>query len=187
MNTFNIALDLDKSVSRTPPTVRLRQGDQDGTVIAATIYDHGAELVGTVTACAIVMKLPDGTHYYRKGATWADGVATVTINERQAASVVGRTVLAYFTLTVGTAQYSTGSFVVVVKPDAVGDAEPPEDYDTAIQEAIDRCNAAAAQIEGRFPVVTADIADGAVTETKLASAVRMTALTNAEIDAITAS
>jgi hypothetical protein len=45
------------------------------------------------------MKLPDGTHYYRKGASWADGTATVTIDERQAASVVGRTVLAYFTVT----------------------------------------------------------------------------------------
>ena len=61
MNQFNLALDLDKSTARTPPTVRLRQGDQDGTVIAATIYDHGAALSGTVTACAIVMRLPDGT------------------------------------------------------------------------------------------------------------------------------
>lgn len=176
MNTFNIVLDLDKSESRTP-TVRLRQGDRDGTVIAAAIYDHGAALSGTVTSCSIVMKLPDGTHYYRKGATWADGVATVTINERQAASVVGRTVLAYFTLTVGTAQYSTGSFVVVVKPDAVGDAELPEDYDTAIQDAIDRCNAAAAAAEE-----AADAADEAA-----AAVAGMAPLTNAEIDAITAS
>ena len=136
MNQFSISLDLDKSTARTPPTVRLRQGDQDGTVIAATIYDHGAELGGTVTACAIVMKLPDGTHYYRKGATWADGVATVTVDERQAASVVGRTALAYFTLTVGGAQYSTGAFAVVVEPDAVGDAELPESVDDQIQQYV---------------------------------------------------
>jgi hypothetical protein len=168
MNQFNLTLDLDKSVSRTPPTVRLRQGDQDGTVIAATIYDHGAALSGTVTACAIVMKLPDGTHYYRKGATWAGGVATVTVDERQAASVVGRTMLAYFTVTVGRAQYSTGAFAVVVEPDAVGDAELPEDYDTAIQEAIDRCNAAAAAAEEAAAAIAG-----------------MTPLTNAEIDAIT--
>lgn len=170
MNTFNIALDLDKSVSRTPPTVRLRQGDQDGTVIAATIYDHGAALGGTVTSCAIVMKLPDGTHYYRKSATYSGGVATVTVDERQAASVVGRTMLAYFTVTVGTAQYSTGAFVVVVEPDAVGDAELPEDYDTAIQEAIDRCNAAAAAAEEAAAAIAG-----------------MAPLTNTEIDAITAS
>jgi hypothetical protein len=136
MNQFNLTLDLDKSVSRTPPTVRLRQGDQDGTVIAATIYDHGAALGGTVTACAIVMKLPDGTHYYRKGATWADGVATVTVDERQAASVVGRTMLAYFTVTVGTAQYSTGAFAVVVEPDATSDAIVPDSYDDEIQEYV---------------------------------------------------
>ena len=136
MNQFNLALDLDKSVSRTPPTVRLRQGDQDGTVIAATIYDHGAALSGTVTACAIVMKLPDGSHYYRKGATWAGGVATVTVDERQAASVVGRTMLAYFTVTVGTAQYSTGAFAVIVEPDATANAVVPDSYDDEIQEYV---------------------------------------------------
>ena len=161
MNTFNLRLDLDKGA--TPgQVVRLRQGDHDGTVIAATIYDHGAALSDTVTACAIVMKLPDGTHYYRKGATWAGGTATVTIDERQAAGTVGRTLLAYFTLTVGTAQYSTGAFAVVVEPDAVGDAELPEDYDTAIQDAIDRCNAAAAVVEAMQPLTNAEI--DAITE-----------------------
>ena len=194
MNAFDLRLDLDKSTN-SRQVVRLRQGDHDGTVIAATIYDHGAALSGTVSACTFVMKLPDGTHYYRKGATWAGGTATVTVDERQAAGTVGRTRLAYFTLTVGTAQYSTGAFAVVVEPDAVGDAELPEDYDTAIQEAIDRCNAAAAALEDALPIGTANLAngavtsqklaDGAVTEAKLASAVRMTALTNAEIDAIT--
>ena len=161
MNQFNLVLDLDKSESRTP-TVRLRQGDQDGTVIAAAIYDHGAALSGTVTACAIVMKLPDGTHYYRKGATWADGVATVTIDERQAASVVGRTVLAYFTLTVGDAQYSTGAFAVIVEPDAVGDAELPESVDDAIEAYVDAWLTA-------HPEATTTVQDGAVTSVKLAS------------------
>ena len=169
MNTFDLRLDLDKGL--TPgQVVRIRQGDTDGTTIRATIYDHGTALSGTVTACSIVMKLPDGTHYYRKGASWADGTATVTIDERQAASVVGRTVLAYFTVTVGTVQYSTGAFAVIVEPDAVGDAELPEDYDTAIQDAIDRCNAAAAAAEEAAAAVAG-----------------MAPLTNAEIDAITAS
>lgn len=135
MNTFDLRLDLDKGL--TPgQVVRIRQGDHDGTTVNAAVYDHGAALSGTVTACAIVMKLPDGTHYYRKGASWADGVATVTIDERQAASVVGRTLLAYFTLTVGTAQYSTGAFAVIVEPDATADAELPESVDDEIQEYV---------------------------------------------------
>jgi hypothetical protein len=135
MNTFDLRLDLDKG--RTPgQVVRIRQGDTDGTTIRATIYDHGTALSGTVTACAIVMKLPDGTHYYRKGASWADGTATVTIDERQAASVVGRTLLAYFTVTVGDSQYSTGAFAVVVEPDATANAIVPDSYDDEIQEYV---------------------------------------------------
>jgi hypothetical protein len=135
MNTFDLRLDLDKG--RTPgQVVRIRQGDQDGTTIRAALYDHGTALSGTVTACAIVMKLPDGTHYYRKGASWADGTATVTIDERQAASVVGRTVLAYFTVTVGTVQYSTGAFAVIVEPDATANAVVPDSYDDEIQEYV---------------------------------------------------
>ena len=169
MNTFDLRLDLDKGAI-PGQVVRIRQGDTDGTTIRAAVYDHGAALSGTVTACAIVMRLPDGTHYYRKGASWSGGTATVTIDERQAAGAVGRTLLAYFTLTVGTAQYSTGAFAVVVEPDAVGDAELPEDYDSAIQEAIDNANAAAAAAEEAAAAVAG-----------------MAPLTNAEIDAITAS
>jgi hypothetical protein len=135
MNTFDLRLDLDKG--RTPgQVVRIRQGDTDGTTINAAVYDHGTALSGTVTACSIVMKLPDGTHYYRKGASWADGTATVTIDERQAASVVGRTVLAYFTVTVGTVQYSTGAFAVIVEPDATANAVVPDSYDDEIQEYV---------------------------------------------------
>ena len=170
MNECALTLDLVKTKQRQQQTIFVRQGDQNGTTIVAAITDHGAAISGTVTACAIVMKLPDGTHYYRKGASWADGTATVTIDERQAASVVGRTLLAYFTVTVGDSQYSTGAFAVVVEPDAVGDAELPEDYDTAIQDAIDNANAAAAAAEEAAAAVAG-----------------MAPLTNAEIDAITAS
>jgi hypothetical protein len=53
-------------------------------------------------------------------------------------------------------------FTVTVEPDAVGDAELPEDYDTAIQDAIDRCNAAAAVLEAMQPLTNAEI--DAITE-----------------------
>lgn len=157
MNTFNIVLDLDKSIPRKPPTVRIRQGDEDGTTISAEIFDHGTALSATVSACHFVMRLPNGTNYYRKAATYSGGVATVLVDETQAASVTGTTALAYFQLTVGTAICSTGAFTVFVEPDAVGDAEVPEDYDTAIQDAIDRCNAAAAAVESMAPLTNAEI------------------------------
>lgn len=161
MNTFDLRLDLDKGL--TPKqVVRIRQGDELGTTIAAAIYDHGTLVTTAPDACHITMRLPDGTHYYRKAATWADGTATVTINEEQAASAVGRTALAYFQLTYGTDLLSTGAFAVIVEPDAVGDAELPEDYDTAIQDAIDRCNAAAAVLEAMQPLTNAEI--DAITE-----------------------
>ena len=147
MNTFDLRLDLDKldlDKRLTPgQVVRIRQGDHDGTTIRAAIYDHGVAVTEAPDACHIAMRLPDGSHYYRKAATWADGTATVTIDETQATSAVGRTSLAYFQLTYGTDLLSTGAFAVVVESDAVGDAELPEDYDTAIQEAIDNANAAA--------------------------------------------
>ena len=156
MNQFDLRLDLDKSTNPRQ-VVRIRQGDEDGTTIAAAIYDHGMAVTDAPDACHITMRLPDGTHYYRKAATWADGTATVTIDEAQAASAVGRTSLAYFQLTYGTDLLSTGAFAVVVEPDAVGDAELPEDYDTAIQDAIDRCNEAAAVLEAMQPLTNAEI------------------------------
>lgn len=161
MNQFDLRLDLDKGM--TPgQVVRIRQGDEGGTTIAAAIYDHGMAVTDAPDACHIAIRLPDGNHYYRKAATWADGTATVTIDETQAASAVGRTSLAYFQLTYGTDLLSTGAFAVIVEPDAVGDAELPEDYDTAIQDAIDRCNAAAAVLEAMQPLTNAEI--DAITE-----------------------
>ena len=157
MNTFDVSLDLDKGVTRQPQVVRIRQADHDGTTIHATIYDHGAPLASTPSACSFAMRLPDGAHYYRKTATYSGGVASVTIDETQAASVAGRTVLAYFSVTFGTSVYSTGAFAVIVLPDAVGDDELPEDYDSEIQAAIDRCNAAATVLESLQPLTNAEI------------------------------
>lgn len=137
MNTFSIVLDLDKSIPRKPPTVRLRQGDSDGTTISAQIFDHGTALSATVSACDFVMRLPDSTHYYRKSATYSGGVATVLVDETQAASVTGNTALAYFQLTVGTSTYSTGAFTVFVEPDALDNATPPDSYDDAIEQVIE--------------------------------------------------
>ena len=160
-NTFQLKLDLDKQTALQ--TVRIRQGDELGTTIRAAIYDHGTLASVMDGTCYFVMKLPDGEHYYRKSATFTGGIATVTIDEQEAASVPGRVCNAYFTIRGTGATFSTAPFVVVILPDALDGATVAESYDSAIQDAIDRCNDAAAILE------------------------TLTPLTNAEIDAITGS
>ena len=195
MNTFNLTLDLAKAKQRQQQTIFVRQGDRNATTIVATITDHGAAASTSGLTARFQMRLPDGTHYYRKAASLSGNTATVTIDEAQAASAVGRTDVAYFQLLQGsTVVASTESFTVVVLPDALADAEVPESYDSAIQDAIDNANTAAdaawEAAQQTIPdnsVTTAKIADGAVTNAKLDPSIRMTPLTNAEIDAITES
>lgn len=112
MNTFNIGLDLDKRPA-VPEWVTIRQGDMNGTTIAASIYDHGTLLTGSYDA-RVCFRLPDGEHYYRKDATFSAGVATVTIDEQEAASVIGNT-FGYFEILSGsTVIASTADFGVRV-------------------------------------------------------------------------
>lgn len=145
MNTFNLTLDLNKGKVTTP--IRIRQGDLDGTTIHALILDHGASVDLTGLTAAFVMELPGGEHYYRKTATVGDGTVDVTINETQAASVTGRTTRAYFQFFEGsTKRASTGSVTVDILPDALEGHTVPEDYDSAIQDAIDGLEDATAAI-----------------------------------------
>lgn len=157
MNTFNLALDLDKSVSRTSPVVRLRQGDHDGTTITASVYDHGSAASLTGATAYFEMLLPDNAHYYRKAATASGGSVSVTVDETEAASVVGRACNAYFTFTIGGSTYSTAPFTVVVLPDALADAVPPDSYDDAIDQAI------AQYIEDEGLQLTLTVTDGDLT------------------------
>ena len=209
MNTFDLRLDLDKSSAIQ--VVTLRQGDVDGTTISATIYDHGAlaDLSG-ISSAYIEFALPDGTHYYRGSATVSGSVVTALVDEAQAASVPGRACNAYFSLSDGTHEYSTASFVVAVLRSAVDGMEMAESWDNEIQAAIQACwDAAQGVTVADGAITTPKLATGAVTGTKLAdesvttqklaphsvdasridgvliSQIPMTALTNAEIDAIT--
>lgn len=177
MNTFNLRLDLDKAPA-LPLWVTIRQGDMNGTTISASIYDHGTLLAGSYNA-RIAFQLPDGEHYYRKDATFSSGVATVTIDETEAASVTGNTV-GYFEILQGsTVIASTANFGVRILPSALDGAEPGEVYDTAIQEAIDGLNAAVAELPDTVediledhPEWTTTVQDGSISVPKLASDVR---------------
>ena len=170
MNTFNLTLDLAKAKQRQQQTIFVRQGDQNGTTIVATITDHGVAASTSGLTARFQMKLPDGTHYYRKAASLSGNVATVALDETQAASIAGRTDVAYFQLLQGsTVVASTESFTVIVLPDALADATGPESYDSAIQEAIDNANEAA---EAAREAAQQTIPDGSVTADKIADAVR---------------
>lgn len=150
MNTFDLTLDLSK---RGPfQSVPIRQGDKNGTIIRATITDHGVAVSMSGLTARFVMRLPDNEHFYRGTATLSGSTATVTIDEAQAASATGRTDVAYFQLLQGsTVVASTESFTVVVLPDALADATVPESYDSAIQEAIDNANEAAEEAREATP------------------------------------
>lgn len=155
MNTFNLRLDLDKSSQIQ--VVTLRQGDVDGTTIAATVYDHGAltDLSG-ISSAYIEFALPDGTHYYRGAASVSGSVVTALVDESQAASVPGRACNAYFSLVDATtgSEYSTASFAVAVLRSAVDGKTPGETYDDAIQGYVD----AWLEAQGFAPLTSAELA-----------------------------
>lgn len=132
MNTYNIDLDLDKRHRGT--TVIMRQGDKLGTTIIATLYDHGTAVTSSTLPASnltvyMVMDLPDNQHYYRKAATYANGVITHNVDETSACSVAGRTE-AYFELRQGTTVIaSTESFTVVVLRSGTDGMTEGKDYD----------------------------------------------------------
>ena len=176
MNTFNLTLDLAKAKQRQQQTIFVRQGDQNGTTIVATITDHGVAANTTGLTARFQMRLPDGTHYYRKAASLSGNTATVALDETQAASAVGRTDVAYFQLLQGsTVVASTESFTVIVLPDALADATVPESYDSAIQEAIDNANEAAEEArEAAGGTQVAVIPTGRLDSTSTATAMTAT-------------
>lgn len=155
MNVFNIKLDLSKNEFARTEMVTIRQGDVDGTTIAATVYDHGAlaDLSG-ISSAYIEFALPDGEHYYRGAATVDGSAVTATVDETSAASVPGRACNAYFTLSDGEHEYSTASFVVAILKSATEGMEPPESIDDQIREFVDEW------LEAQGLQVTLTVTDG---------------------------
>lgn len=133
MNTLELSLDLSKETRLQQP-IRIRQGDLEGTTIMATIYDGGVAAETTGLAAYVVMELPDHEHYYRKQAALSGNVATVTIDEAEAASVTGMTDNAYFQLVGEGVIYSTSRFTVVVIKGAIDGHDTAETYDGYVDD-----------------------------------------------------
>ena len=136
MNTQRLILDLDKS-SVPRGRVTIAQCDHDGTTVEAEIYDNGVALDTSGLSAYLVMRLPDGRHYYRVSATLDGHVATALMDEAYAATVVGTTEIAYFEL-VGSGEvvYSTSRFGVRVLPSATAGATVPETWDGEVERLI---------------------------------------------------
>ena len=177
MNTFNLKLDVDKSAKGLRnQVVRIRKGDLNGTVLVATLYDHGTKITTSGLTVDFVMLQPDREHYYRATATWsaANGTASVTLDESYAGSIAGDTDLAYFEIRQGTQVIaSTENFRVSVLRSATDEGEEPaESYDDIIPAAVyawleDHPEATTTVQDNSL--TTAKYQDGSVTAPKLAA------------------
>ena len=141
MNTFNLRLDVDKAAKgMRNQVVRIRKGDLNGTILVATLYDHGTKITTSGLTVDFVMLQPDREHYYRATATWsaANGTASVTLDESYAGSVAGDTDVAYFELRQGTQVIaSTENFRISVLRSATDEGEAPaESFDDIIPAAV---------------------------------------------------
>lgn len=149
MNTWNVALDVNKRATATAPIV-LSQGDKRSTQIVAKITDHGSDITTSGLTARFVMRLPDGRHFYRSGETtdgttnpscsWnlSTSTATVTLLDEKAASAVGTTHECYFELLSGsTVVHSTGRFTIRVLRSATAGFNPATSYDDELEGIIE--------------------------------------------------
>ena len=175
MNVYHLDLDLDKRPTYSNETgslcVVLRQGDTSGTQLSVDFYDHGTPFTSSATVY-FVMELPDKTHYYRTQATYSNGTATVTLDERYAASVVGRTGNAYFEIHASSNIVSTSTFSVVILPSATLNKAEGQSYDDEIVATIrawlvEHPEATTTVLDGA--IATPKLADSAVTTPKIAT------------------
>ena len=143
MNTQRIELDISKPDALTA-AVTIGQGDKAGTTIIATIYDNGVLASLSGLSAQFECRLPDGRSYVRDANCTVSGhEITYVMDEEHVASVAGATDEAYFTILDGTQEvYSTNRFRLKVLRSAHDGAVPAESWDTAVDELIERGNAA---------------------------------------------
>lgn len=163
MNTQTISLDISKQPT-VAPIVSIGQCDASGTTIKAKVYDNGEAADLTGMTAMFEMRLPDGKHYVRDGnCTVSGNEITYVVDESHCASVEGITDEAYFDILDGPSViYSTGRFRVVVMRSAHGDAEPSEDWDSAVDSLIERGEAFMDDVEQNgIPLMTSSVRGGA--------------------------
>lgn len=165
MNKQRISLDL----SKTGPgeIVTAGQGDSSGTTITAEIYDNGAAADLSGATAWLVVLLPDREHYYRDSCSVSGSSVSCTVDEEKLCSVAGFTDEAYFTISKGGSTYSTERFAIEIYRSALDGKQPPEDWDAAVNDLIERGSAAVEAANAAAE--DADEAAGAANEAKEAA------------------
>lgn len=139
-NTRTLELDISKEGTGT--CVKVGQGDDGGTTIKALIYDNGAEFELSGATAWLVVLLPNKRNYYRAQCSVSGNAVTITVDESKLCSVSGYTDEAYFTITKSGGTYSTERFAIEILRSAMDGQKPAQSWDDAVQDLIDRGNAA---------------------------------------------
>ena len=139
-NTRTLELDISKEGTGT--CVKVGQGDDGGTTIKALIYDNGAEFELSGATAWLVVLLPNKRNYYRGQCSVSGNAVTITVDESKLCSVSGYTDEAYFMITKSGKTYSTERFAIEILRSALDGQKPAQSWDDAVQDLIDRGNAA---------------------------------------------
>lgn len=192
MNEQILKLDISKRPDASQ-TVRIGQGDRGGTTIVAEIYDNDVALDLTGKTVRFLMRLPGGRYYMRDSDVAVSGNrATYVVDEEHMCAVAGYTNCAYFEVLDGASVIaSTQRFSIEVLRSALDGSSPGESYDTAIEEAIRRTEAAAEAAEDvaglKVPLMSATVRGGAKLGDGLAvgtdERLSVVGMTDSEIDA----
>lgn len=139
-NTRTLELDISKEGTGT--CVKVGQGDDGGTTIKALIYDNGAEFELSGATAWLAVLLPNKRNYYRGQCSVSGNAVTITVDESKLCSVSGYTDEAYFMITKSGKTYSTERFAIEILRSALDGQKPAQSWDDAVQDLIDRGNAA---------------------------------------------
>lgn len=160
------SISLDISKQPTPQQVRLGQGDANATQLIVSVFDDGEVYSLDDYTVRLSLRLPNDGGYYNVNGTKSGNVATFDIDEQYAASVSGFDGFGYVDIMDGeTVICSTSRFQLVVLQNASDGVELAPQYIDAVQDAIDRANAAAEAAEGvvlqDVPLMSATVRGGA--------------------------
>lgn len=160
------SISLDISKQPTPQQVRLGQGDANATQLVVSIFDDGETYSLDDYTVRLALRLPNDGGYYNVNGTKSGNVATFDIDEQYAASVSGFDGFGYVDIMDGeTVICSTSRFQLVVLQNASDGVGLAPQYIDAVQDAIDRANAAAEAAEGvvlqDVPLMSATVRGGA--------------------------
>lgn len=166
------SISLDISKQPTPQQVRLGQGDANATQLIVSVFDDGEVYSLDDYTVRLSLRLPNDGGYYNVNGTKSGNVATFDIDEQYAASVSGFDGFGYVDIMDGeTVICSTSRFQLVVLQNASDGVELAPQYIDAVQDAIERANAAAEAAEGvvlqDVPTMSATVKGGALLGTGL--------------------